>query len=229
MNISEPRAGFLSELKDLTHLNGALLIFDETITGFRYAKGGAQEFFGVIPDLATLGKGMANGFPLSAVVGRGEVMHLMEEIFFSFTFGGEALSLAAACATMERIQASAVIESMYAQGRKVKEGTSDLILRHGLSNVLTIAGNPTWSFLLFTDHGKHSRWAIKTLFLQEVFARGILTLGTHNMCYSHSDEDVAKLLAVYDEVFGIIKEGLRDSKLDEYLLARPLEPLFKIR
>jgi len=229
MNVTEPRAGFLSELKQLTHSEGALLIFDETITGFRYAQGGAQELFGVAPDLATLGKGMANGFPISAVVGRAEFMRLMEEVFFSFTFGGEALSLAAACATMGLIQSQPVIDSMYSQGHKIITGTRSLIAEHGLTDVLTITGNPTWSFLLFRDHGGYSQWAIKTLFLQEVFARGILTLGTHNMSYAHNDEDVQKLLAVYDEVFGILEEALRNSKLDQYLLTRPLEPLFKVR
>src|SRR2546426_4552885 len=91
MNLVEPENGFLENLKELTHAHGALLIFDETITGFRFAKGGAQEYFGVTPDLATFGKGMANGYPLAAVAGRAEFMHLMEEVFFSFTFGGETL------------------------------------------------------------------------------------------------------------------------------------------
>lgn len=73
-----------------------MLVFDEMITGFRFAPGGAQELFGVVPDLATFGKGMANGYPLSAIAGRAEIMDWMEEVFFSFTFGGETLSLAAA-------------------------------------------------------------------------------------------------------------------------------------
>ncbi|MBP0533153.1 aminotransferase class III-fold pyridoxal phosphate-dependent enzyme, partial [Mycobacterium tuberculosis] len=74
------------------------------ITGFRYANGGAQQLFGVTPDLATFGKGLANGYPVSAVAGRADVMQLMEEIFFSFTFGGETLSLAAALATMRKLE-----------------------------------------------------------------------------------------------------------------------------
>ena len=77
---------------------GALLVFDEMITGFRFARGGAQELFGITPDLSTLGKGLANGYPLSAITGRADVMKLMEEVFFSFTMGGETLSLAAALA-----------------------------------------------------------------------------------------------------------------------------------
>jgi glutamate-1-semialdehyde 2,1-aminomutase len=96
MNVTDPAPGFLEGVKQRAHRHGAVLVFDETITGFRYANGGAQQLFGVTPDLATFGKGLANGYPVSAVAGRREIMKLMEEIFFSFTFGGEALSLAAA-------------------------------------------------------------------------------------------------------------------------------------
>ncbi len=82
MNVTYPEPGFLEKVKKMTHNAGALLVFDETITGFRYARGGAQDLFGVVPDLSTFGKGLANGFPLSAVGGRREIMMEMEEIFF---------------------------------------------------------------------------------------------------------------------------------------------------
>ena len=104
MNVVEPKAGFLERVKELAHAHGALLVFDETITGFRYSNSGAQGLFGVTPDLATFGKGLANGFPISAVAGPREIMCLMEEIFFSFTFGGETLSLAAAKATLLKLR-----------------------------------------------------------------------------------------------------------------------------
>ena len=92
MGATEPQPGFLQAVKDLAHREGALLTFDETITGFRFANGGAQAWFGVTPDLASFGKGLANGYPVSAIAGRRDVMKLMEEVFFSFTFGGETLS-----------------------------------------------------------------------------------------------------------------------------------------
>ena len=90
------------KLRELTQRENALLIFDEVITGFRLALGGAQEYFGVTPDLACFGKAMANGYPIAAVVGKREVMELFDEVFFSFTFGGEALSLAATAAHHQR-------------------------------------------------------------------------------------------------------------------------------
>ena len=95
-----PEPGFLEGIRELTHREGAVLVFDEVITGFRLANGGAQEYFGVTPDLTCLGKAIANGFPLSAIVGKADLMRALDEVFFSLTFGGEAVSLAAAKATI---------------------------------------------------------------------------------------------------------------------------------
>lgn len=229
MNVVEPGENFLGKVKELTHKNKTVFIFDETITGFRFSKGGAQEYFGVIPDLATFGKGLANGYPVSAIAGRAEIMKLMEEIFFSFTFGGETLSLAAAYATLTKLQREPVVQTLWSQGKKVVEGINDLIIRHALQDVLSIAGKDCWSFLMFKDTESCSQWEIKTLFLQEVFAMGVLTVGTHNMSYAHSDDDISKLLEVYDEVFEILKDTIVNKRLKELLKTEPLVPLFKIR
>lgn len=229
MNVEEPADGFLQEVQALTHKNKALFIFDETVTGFRFARGGAQEHFGVVPDLATFGKGLSNGFPLSAVAGKAEIMKLMEEIFFSFTFGGETLSLAAAWATLNKLEREPVIETLKQQGSKVIKGVKALLNKYELNSNMSISGHPSWSFLAFQDSGKYSQWELKTLFMQEVLARGIITLGTHNMSYCHSDADIERLLQCYDEVFPIIKDGILNSCLEKYLRCKPLEPLFKLR
>jgi glutamate-1-semialdehyde 2,1-aminomutase len=229
MNVAEPLPGFLQEVKELAHKHGALLIFDETVTGFRYAVGGAQQHFGVTPDIATFGKGLANGYPVSAVVGRADVMQLMEEVFFSFTFGGETLSLAAALATMKKLEREPVTETLYTQGKKVIDGLEARILEAGAGDFLSTAGNPTWSFILIKDVSNYSQWQIKTLFLQEMFARGILTIGSHNMSYSHSDADLDRLFGAYDEVIPMLAEGVRENKLESMLRCQPLEPLFKVR
>lgn len=229
MNVYEPEDGFLYHVKELTQKNGALLIFDEIITGFRFSNGGAQEHFGVIPDLATFGKGMANGYPISAVAGRAEIMRLMEEVFFSFTFGGEALSLAAALATMKKLQGQPVVETLRARGRRIVEGIQTLIGRYEMDQILSIGGNPVWTFLMIKDTGRYDQWDIKTLFLQEMFARGILTLGTHNMSYTHSDEDISRLLGAYDEVFPLIKHAVEKQNLEEYLKCERLKPIFGVR
>lgn len=229
VNLTPPAGDFLGEVRDLTHANGALLVFDEMVTGFRFSLGGAQELYGVTPDLATFGKGLGNGYPISAVVGRKDVMMLMEEIFFSFTFGGEALSLAAAGAVLDKIRREPVLETLETQGRKVMSGVETLIARHDVGDFVRIAGNPVWSFLLIGDAGSFSEWEIKSLFLQEAFNRGILMIGTHVMSYAHSDEDVAYLLSVYDEILPLIGRAVREGTVRRDLRGEVLRPLFKIR
>lgn len=229
MNVVHPAPGYLEELKELTHHHGALLVFDETITGFRYANGGAQEYFGVIPDLATFGKGLANGYPVSAIAGRSDVMKLMEEIFFSFTFGGETLSLAAALATMRKLQREPVIDVLRRLGDKIIDGLNALIEKHGARDMLGVTGLPVWSFFLIKDTHNYTSWRLKTFFLQEMFARNILTIGSHNLSYAHSDSDIDALLAAYDQVIPLLKQANDGRTLESLLRCAPLEPLFKVR
>jgi glutamate-1-semialdehyde 2,1-aminomutase len=229
MNIAHPLPGFLEEVQAMCRAHGALLVFDETITGFRYSNGGAQEMLGVTPDLATFGKGLANGYPLSAVAGRGDVMKMMEEVFFSFTFGGETLSLAASAATLDKVVAKDVTGYLARLGKTLVDGVNVLIQRHGLSELLSVTGHPSWSFLLFKDVAGCSQFETKTLFMQEMFGRGVLAFGTHNLTYSHTAHDVAALLAAYDQVFPLLREGALEGRMSELLRCKPLEPLFKIR
>jgi glutamate-1-semialdehyde 2,1-aminomutase len=229
MNAMDPAPGFLAGVKDRTHKAGAILVFDEVVTGFRFARGGAQEVFGVTPDLTTLGKGMSNGFPLSAVCGRREIMKEMEEVFFSFTMGGETLSLAAAKTTIGKLLNEPVIETMRSQGTHLKAGLAKLIERHCLNGFMSVSGNPTWSFLLVEDSDCGSSWDINTFLIQELLARGIIALGTHTLSYAHAPEDVARLLSVYDETFSILSDAVRSGSVGSYLRCAPLKPLFRVR
>lgn len=229
MNVAYPTATFLHDVQEMARTHGAVLVFDETITGFRFANGGAQELFGVTPDLATFGKGLANGYPVSAVAGRADIMQLMEEVFFSFTFGGETLSLAAAKATMAKLKREPVVTTMRAQGQKVIDGTIALIAKHGTGDFMSVSGDPTWSFLTIKDAAPYTLWQLKTLFMQEMFARGVLAYGTHNLSYAHSNADVGKLLTTYDEVFALLADAVANRSLEQKLRCKPLEPLFKVR
>ena len=231
MNVAFPKPGFLEDVQRLCREHGALLVFDETITGFRYAIGGAQELFGITPDLATFGKGLANGYPVSAVAGRADVMKLMEEVFFSFTFGGETLSLAAALATMHKLQREPVVATMNAIGERVLQGTQAAIERHDLGDVFALSGHPTWSFLQFKDARGATMWEIKTLFMQEMLKRGVLSYGTHNISYAHTGTDLDQLATAYDETFDVIKRGLAtgSSGVKSLLECKVLEPLFRVR
>lgn len=229
MNVTEPQEGFLEGVKRLAQEHGALLIFDETITGFRFANGGAQALFGITPDLATFGKGLANGYPISAVVGRREIMKLMEDIFFSFTFGGEALSLAAAKATLTKLNAEPVVDTMRRRGVEVIDGTRRVIESHGLNDVFSVSGHPAWSFLNLRDSRQHTALEVKTFLMQELHQRGVLSVGTHNISYAHSKGDIAMLLEAYSDVLPEIGRLLDAGTLRTALRCKPLVPLFKLR
>ncbi len=229
MNFEAPKPGYLESLRDITRQEGIVLVFDETITGFRYARGGAQELFGVTPDLVTLGKGLANGFPLSAVAGRADLMAEMEEVFFSFTMGGETLSLAAAKASLEKIAREPVVDTMRATGTAVVNGLDALIAKHGVGDFARTAGDPTWSFFLLADTATASAIELKTLWLQEMFVQGILSLGTHNISYAHNADDVAKLLSAYDAVLPLLRDAVDNRTIRQLLRCEPLAPLFKVR
>ena len=94
---------------------------------------------------------------------------------------------------------------------------------------MSITGHPSWSFINFSQHNKISPLMIKTLFLQEVFSRGIYTLGTHNLSYAHSDQDIKKLLLCYDDVFPIISKALHGGNFNSFLRCKTLKPLFQVR
>lgn len=229
MNVEYPKNNFLKEVKDLVESEGAVLIFDETITGFRYSLGGAQEFFGVVPDIATFGKGLANGFPLSAVAGSRKLMQKMEDVFFSGTFGGETLSLAAASAVLDKLVDNKVIDHLNASGQYLLDKVAKLLERHELESMFSLAGHPSWSFLMIADGETADSFKLKTLFLQEMFKNGILTLGSHNMSYSHSTKDLDRLIEVYEVVLPLIKAADSAGKVDGLINCEILAPLFKVR
>lgn len=229
MNAIYPNAGFLETVQVLTREAGALLVFDETITGFRYSKGGAQELFGITPDLSTFGKGMANGFPLSALVGRRAVMMEMEEIFFSGTFGGELLSLAAAKVVLQRHLSEDLCGKLRSTGQDLSDQTERAISESGLEEVLKISGHSSWRFLNWSPTEKYSVDEIKTFFMQEVFKRGLLVLSTHNVTLAHTPKVINKISDIYREVFRELNRVIESHVLRGELTVEPLKPLFKVR
>jgi glutamate-1-semialdehyde 2,1-aminomutase len=229
MNKDFPENNFLQQVKEITNKNGALLIFDEVITGFRFSRGGAQEIFGVNPDLSTFGKGLANGFPISAIVGKKEIMKGMEEIFFSGTFGGELVSLSAANYVLGLHQENLIVPRLNEIGAELATVTNDAITRNQLSEIFNLSGHDTWKFLNIKATENHSVEVIKTYFMQEIFKRGLLTVGTHNVTLSHKSKVIHKISEIYDDVFSKINNGIKKDSLKNDLLVDPLKPLFKVR
>ena len=229
MNDTYPQPGFLEEVQTLAKKAGAVLIFDEVITGFRFSKGGAQELFNVTPDLSTFGKGIANGFPLSAVVGRREIMKEMENVFISGTFGGELLSLTAAKYVLQKHQKDEICEDLINKGNLLSDLTNELIDSFGLSNVVSLSGHPTWKFLKWNKSSEYSAAEIKTFFMQEIFQEGVLVLNSHNISQAHDKKIIMKIVGTYSKVFGRIAKAISKGSLREELRVSPLEPLFKVR
>jgi len=229
MNLKFPNEGYLEEIRSLTAEKEIVLIFDETITGFRFSKGGAQELFGVTPDLSTFGKGIANGFPLSAIVGKREIMKEMEDIFFSGTFGGELLSLAAAKVVLEKHKKQDVSSKLASIGNELMVKVEEIIRDCRLEKVLNLSGHPTWIFLNWTATEEYSVEELKTFFMQEMFQRGVLILNTHNVSLAFGKKDFKVILNAYSATLQAISQGIEQGNLRERLLVKPLVPLFKVR
>lgn len=218
MTAEFPETGYLQALVDISREHGAVVIFDEMVTGFRFARGGAQEYFDVIPDLSTFGKGLANGFPLSAVVGKAELMNHLEEVFFSGTFGGELLSLTAAKVTLERIKQTNVIEQIHTIGEQLANQVSKEFERAGLENVLSLAGHPAWKFLLWNQNVQDHE-TLKYLFMQEMSRNGVLMIATHNVTAAHNEEDVDTVIQAYRNSLKVIRGALDRGRIADFLEA----------
>lgn len=221
----EPKDNFLQKVKELAEENGAVLIFDEMVTGFRFSLGGAQKYFGVTPHLACFGKSLANGMPISVITGKKEIMDQCKEIFLSVTFGGEAVTLASAIATLKEAKEKNVVEHIWKIGEQFKEGFNSIAKEIGF-NVESI-GYPPRQNIAFKDTGKYTVLQIKTLFLQETIKRGILIGNVIFFSYSHTKEDIEKTLDVCREALKVVKEGIEQDNLLEKIEGKIAREVFR--
>ena len=229
MNTDEPHDGYLEELASFVKKHGTLLIFDEVITGFRYSNGGAQELFGVTPDLACFGKALGNGMPISALVGRTDIMQLMSQVFYSSTFGGETLSLAAAIAVVDKFKSEPVVDRLWSTGELMTSHAEKAINEFDLEDSIQLLGKPPWKIFAVKDHSHGSKEAIKTLLLKGMIESGVLTGGAQNICYAHNNEDIKTVATAYHNTMGLISEALSRPGLDERLDCPPVMPVFAVR
>jgi glutamate-1-semialdehyde aminotransferase len=222
----EPEDGELQALIDLAHAHGALVIFDEVITGFRLALGGAQQHYGVQADLTCLGKALGNGMPISALAGPARHMDGLEGVFFSGTHGGETLSLAAAAATIDVIAHEPVTESLWLNGAALKAGVGDAIERHGLTDWVTCTGPGPMTFVKVREPRPGGDLPAKTLLQQELLRRGVLFNGSHLLSYAHGEAEIVQAVQAYDEALEILARALPD-RVGDYLETAPLGPVFR--
>lgn len=229
MNAQWPQNNFLSEVKNICKKNGSIFIFDETVTGFRYSLGGAQELFNITPDLCILGKGMANGFPLSAVAGKRELMEGFNDIFFSTTFGGETLSLAAAKATINKLISTGALESMENFGKILMKTLTEICESFGLQEKIQFTGHPVWSFLDLSKFDNLDNMKLKTLYIQTMISNNVICLGTHNISYSFGEKEFDILIRAYKSFFRLLSNVKTNSDLDKLLKVPALKAIMKIR
>ena len=228
MNFVEPQKGFLEGVQALAKEHGAILIFDEICSGFHFGLGGAQKHFGVTPDMACFGKAMGNGYPISAVVGRRDLMKICEEVFFSFTFGGEVASMAAALKVIEILEKTDAYAKIRANGQRLQEFNS-LSNFAGLSDVFSCVGIPTWSLVKIQSRTKGDGLLERSLYQQEMVKRGILALLTHNLTATHTELDIEKTLHVQASVLKTLGVWLQDEKPERFLEGPKIEAVFKVR
>jgi glutamate-1-semialdehyde aminotransferase len=210
-------ASFLRFLADSAHSAGALLVFDEIMTGFRYPGGSVQKATGVIPDLCCLGKALGGGMPLSALVGRADIMEsAMHRTHYGPTFKGEIYSLAAAKAALEIYRAEPVAERVWTHGEKLREGINRLAEEVGVN--ARCVGPAFRSTVVFLDNNVSSVRLKRTLYFQELLKRGIMTYNGFMLpCYAHDERALGEALQSAGEAFECVAQATRNGTLERII------------
>ncbi len=228
----EPVDGFLASLLELCHAEGALLVFDEMITGFRWHRGGAQAVYGVTPDLASFGKGIANGFAVSALAGRRDVMELgglrhdRERVFLlSTTHGPETHALAAAIEVMRVYRDEDVIGHLYRIGERLADGFRAAAERNGVADRVKVLGRTCNLVYATLDPDGRPSQPFRTLFLQELIRRGVLAPSLV-VSYSHDEAAVDRTVEAIDGAMAVYRCAL-DEGIARYLEGRPVKPVMR--
>ena len=227
---TQPLPGYLRALKDLCEARGVVLIFDEMITGFRWHLGGAQKFHDVVPHLSTFGKAMGNGFAISALAGKREIMRLggidhdQARVFLlSNTHGGENHALAAARETIRLYREKNVVEFLWKQGERLRAGIQECTMRHGIAAHFEVLGRSCNLIYQTKDAQGKSSQAFRTLFLQGLIRGGIIA-PSFVVSFSHSNEDIDRTLEVIDHAMVVYARALEDG-VQKHLVGRPVKPV----
>lgn len=219
--LTEPEPGFLEGVRELCDKYEAVLIFDEVVTGYRWALGGAQEYYGVTPDLCCLGKAMANGMPISAIAGKKEYMQELNHAFFSMTFGGECLSLAASIETIKELKEKDY-GHIWKMGNMFDKGIKENAKKYELD--INFAGSAPRHNLTFSDSYEDPN-GMKCLFYQEMVKQGILFSNVLYIQFSHTEDDIMKTIEASDNAFKFVKENI--NNIDNVLEGKKAVDIFR--
>ncbi len=218
---------FLHQVKKECKKNNSLLIFDEVVTGFRYSLGGAQKIFNVTPDLACFAKAMSNGVPLSAVVGRKKYMKFFSEVFFSFTYGGECIGLAAAKACIEKLETKKVLQHINKMGKILKNGINEKIKENNLEDYFWCIGEPCRSVINIKSDNEKNLLVYKTFIQQELIKNGILWSGYHAISWMHKEKDIKKTISGFNNALEKFEKIISSKeKIVDYLEGKKCKQIF---
>ncbi len=222
------KINFLKEVKKICIKNKSLLIFDEVVTGFRYSLGGAQKLYGVTPDISCFAKAISNGVPLSAVVGKKKYMKLFNNVFFSFTYGGECLGLAAAKACINKLIKKKALNRIFKNGKIFKDKLNRLIKIYHLEDFFSCDGHPSRTvFTIKSNQVFKIPLVTKTFIQQELLKNGILWSGYHCITYTFNKKDIELSLAAYEKTFKkIIDIKNKNQNLKKYIRGNLLKKVF---
>ena len=230
----EPIPGFLHDVETVCHDGGAVLVLDEMITGFRWHLGGAQKYYGIEPDLSSFGKALANGFALSALVGKREIMELgglrhdKERVFLlSTTHGAETHALAAGVKTMEVYKEEKVVDQLWEKGTALRDGLNRVVAELGLEDFFQVLGQPCNLVFATRDQEKQPSQTFRALFMQETIKRGLL-MPSLVISFAHTEADILRTIDGVGEALEIYGKALREGA-DKYLVGRPVKPVFRPR
>lgn len=218
---------FLQLAKDVANKNGALFVLDEIVTGFRYSLGGAQKYYDFVPDLACFGKGMANGFAISAIAGRKEFMKELNEVFFSMTYSGDTIGLAAARATITELIEKPVLKHIWDMGEVLHRGINSFAESEGID--FRIYGKPPRGGITVKNSSGEEDMLLKSVFLQETVKRGILYGGPVFVSYSHTREDIQKTIDASCEALRVLKKAIESGNPAGFLEGEPVGVVFRQR
>jgi glutamate-1-semialdehyde 2,1-aminomutase len=228
--LAEPADGYLEGVRDLCDRHGAVLVFDETITGFRWAAGGAQALYGVLPDLSTWGKAMGNGFPIAALAGRRELMELgglatdRPRVFLlSSTNGAETASLAAFRAVVRAYVETDPVGVMERQGTLLADGVNAVAAEAGIAEHLSVLGRPSCQIFRTADATGAPSQSMRTLFLQELLLRGVLGQ-SFVISAAHTGQDVEQTVDAVRGAVGAYRKALETGRPEDLYGGRPVAP-----
>ncbi|MCB9362535.1 aminotransferase class III-fold pyridoxal phosphate-dependent enzyme [Candidatus Woesearchaeota archaeon] len=198
-----PKEGFLKEVRKIASEIGAVLIFDEITCGWRNNLGGIHLEWGIDPDIVVYAKGMSNGFPMAAILGRREIMEAAQESFISSTYWTERIGPAAALATIKKMEAKKVQDHIKKIGNLIWKGWESAAKETGLK--IKVVGPPSLVTFSFDDAHKTE---LKTLFTQEMLKRGYLAAQSVYVCYAHDEATIQNYMTAVKEVFALLQAAI---------------------